>query len=252
MIKKQPTIRADKYLSSLGIASRRNIEMFLRKNNISANGKRLLEHGERIPLNSVITINGKKLYRPTKVYFMLNKPKDYISTVSDEFGRRNVLSLIKTKERIFPIGRLDKDTHGLLLLTNDGNLTNLLIHPRYHILKVYQLTIKAAPTDQQLDRFRNGVELEDGKTLPSNIQILYRETGKTVLKVGLHEGRKRQIRRMCEALGMQLLDLQRIEFGPLELGNLKLGEYRNLTSKEVQLLKTPSIKKNTNMRIRLA
>jgi 23S rRNA pseudouridine2605 synthase len=201
-----------------------------------------MEHGERIPLKSDIVINGRKLYRPSKVYFMLNKPKDYISTVSDEFGRKNVLSLIKTKERIFPIGRLDKDTHGLLLLTNDGELTNLLIHPRYHILKIYQLTIKGAPSEQQLDRFKNGVELDDGKTLPANIQISYKETGKTVLKVGLFEGRKRQIRRMCETLGMQLLDLQRIEFGPLELGNLKLGEHRTLTSKEVQLLKDSSLK----------
>lgn len=241
-MKQQATIRADKYLSSLGVASRRNIEMFLKKNNISANGKRIMEHGERIPLKSNIIINGKKLYRPLKVYFMLNKPKDYISTVSDEYGRKNVLSLIKTKERIFPIGRLDKDTHGLLLLTNDGELTNLLIHPRYHILKVYQLTIKGTPTEQQLDRFKNGVELEDGKTLPANLQIVYKETGKTVLKAGLFEGRKRQIRRMCETLGIQLFDLQRIEFGPLELGNLKLGEYRTLTAKEVQLLKTSSLK----------
>ena len=243
MEKKQVTIRADKYLSSLGIASRRNIEIFLKKNNISANGKRILEHGERIPLKSDIVINGKKLYRPSKVYFMLNKPKDYISTVSDEFGRKNVLSLIKSKERIFPIGRLDKDTHGLLLLTNDGELTNLLIHPRYHILKIYQLTIKGTPSPQQLDRFKNGVELEDGKTLPANIQISYKERGKTILRVGLYEGKKRQIRRMCETLGMQLLDLQRIAFGPLELGNLKLGEYRALTSKEVQLLKNSSLKK---------
>lgn len=251
MATKQITIRADKYLSSLGVASRRNIEVFLKKNNISANGKRILEHGERISPTSVIVMNGKKLYRPSKVYFMLNKPKDYISTVSDEFGRKNVLSLIKTKERIFPIGRLDKDTHGLLLLTNDGNLTNLLIHPRYHILKVYQLTIRGAPTDQQLNRFRNGVELDDGKTLPANIQISYKETGKTVLNVGLYEGRKRQIRRMCETLGMQLLDLQRIEFGPLELGNIKLGEYRTLTSKEIQLLKTSSIKKTQLQKINL-
>lgn len=243
MIKNKLTIRADKYLSSLGVASRRNIEMFLKKNNISANGKRILEHGERISLNSEIIINGKKLYRPKKVYFMLNKPKDYISTVSDEFGRKNVLQLIKTKERIFPIGRLDKDTRGLLLLTNDGELTNLLIHPRYHILKVYQLTIKGSPDSSQLDRFRNGMELDDGKTLPANIQIAYKETGRTVLRVGLYEGRKRQIRRMCEALGMHLLDLQRIEFGPLELGNLKLGEYRALTAKEVQLLRIPPSKK---------
>ena len=243
MTKKQPTIRADKYLSSLGIASRRNIEIFLKKNNISANGKRILEHGERIPLNSDITINGKKLYRPKKVYFMLNKPKDYISTVSDEYGRKNVLSLIKTKERIFPIGRLDKDTEGLLLLTNDGELTNLLIHPRYHILKVYQLTIKGSPENAQIERFRSGVELDDGKTLPANMQPMYKETCKTVLKVGLYEGRKRQIRRMCEALGMHLLDLQRIEFGPLGLGNLKLGEYRTLTSKEVLQLKNSSTQK---------
>lgn len=235
---KDTTIRIDKYLSSLGAASRRGIESFLRSNLVLVDGMRVTEHGTRVdPQNSKITINSRPLTIPKKVYFMLNKPKGIITTVSDELGRKNVISFIKTHERIFPIGRLDKDTHGLLLLTNDGELTNKLIHPRYHIDKTYRLHIKGTVLKNQLDTLKNGVKLEDGKTLPAVVKFVEKVNNTTVLDITIRQGKKRQIRRMCEALNLSLTDLQRIQFGPLKLGDLKIGEYRVLTHHEIQLLK---------------
>ena len=231
------TIRADKLLSSLGVDSRRNIEKILLKNNVLANGKKVFKPGDRILPTSDIVINGRKLHKPTLVYLVINKPKGYISTLKDEYERRNVVSLVKSKERVFPIGRLDKETEGLLLLTNDGELTNRLIHPRFHVPKVYELTVRGTPTRDQILNLRNGVQLEDGKTLPVIVSVLFKDANKTTLSVTLHEGKKRQIRRMCETLRINLLSLKRNEFGPIKLGKLTLGESRSLTNAELKLLK---------------
>lgn len=242
------TIRADKLLSSLGLCSRRGVEVYLKNNSITADGKRITQHGERINAKSIIKVNGHELKKPHKVYFLINKPKGVVSTAKDEFGRKNVVSLIKSKERIFPIGRLDRDTHGLLLLTNDGELTNKLIHPKYHIRKIYQLIIKAQINHPQIEKLENGVELEDGITQKAKVNIIQRRKDATVIELTIFEGKKRQIRRMCEALNLPLVDLQRIKFGNLELGNLKTGEYRELTGREVETLKdltnkvTPSLR----------
>ena len=235
--KKTKTIRADKLLSSLGVASRRGIEAFLKHSSITANGVKITEHGQRIPIKSVIKINGQELSKPKKVYFLINKPKGIVSTASDEFGRKNVVSLIKTKERIFPIGRLDRDTHGLLILTNDGELTNMLIHPRYHIPKTYLLKIKTPINPPQIEKFEKGVTLEDGVTSPAKIAVLQRRKDATILEVVLYEGKKRQIRRMCEALNLPLADLERIKFGNITLDGLKEGEYRAMTGIEVEKLR---------------
>jgi 23S rRNA pseudouridine2605 synthase len=234
---KQTTIRADKLLSSLGLTSRRGVEVYLKTNNISANGQRILEHGERVDIKSTIKVNGKELKRPRKVYFLINKPKGIVSTASDEFGRKNVVSLIKTDARIFPIGRLDRDTHGLLILTNDGELTNMLIHPKYHIGKTYQLTIKGQVSPSQIEKFEIGVALEDGVTQPAKVTVIQRRKDATIIEMTIFEGKKRQIRRMCEAVNLTLLDLQRIKFGNIELGNLKQGEYRELSGNEVEKLR---------------
>ncbi len=231
------TIRADKLLSSLGVASRRGIEAFLKHSSITANGVKITEHGQRIPMKSVIKINGQELSKPKRVYFLINKPKGIVSTASDEFGRKNVVSLIKTKERIFPIGRLDRDTHGLLILTNDGELTNMLIHPRYHIPKTYQLKIKAPVNPSHLEKFENGITLEDGITSPTKVAVIQRRKDATILEVVLYEGKKRQIRRMCEALKLPLADLERIKFGNITLDGLKEGEYRNLSGIEIEKLR---------------
>ena len=231
------TIRADKLLSSLGLSSRRGIEQFLIHNNVSADGKRIIQHGERVNIRAKITVNGKELSKPKKVYFLLNKPKGIISTSNDEMGRKNVVSIVKTSERIYPVGRLDRDTHGLLILTNDGELTNQLIHPKYHIGKTYKLTIKGQVAPTVITKLIEGVPLEDGLTAKSKCTVVQRRKDVTILELTIFEGKKRQIRRMCEALKLTLIDLERIAFGGITLEGLKLGEYRELTGKEVENLK---------------
>lgn len=231
------TVRADKQLSTFGLCSRRNVENFIKKHTVTANGLRITEHGQRIPMNAIIKVDGREIKKGKKVYFLLNKPKGIVSTSNDEFGRKNVVSLIKSEERIFPVGRLDRNTHGLLLLTNDGELTNFIIHPRYHIGKTYILTIKGPVATQQLEKMENGIELEDGITQKAQVKILERRKNVTIVELTLFEGRKRQIRRMCEALKLPLVDLERIRFGNLTIENLKSGEYRQLTGVEIEKLK---------------
>lgn len=238
------TIRSDKYLSSLGLASRRGVEEYIKHNNITADGEKILGHGQRIPIHSVIRINGNKLTRPKKVYFLLNKPRGIVSTSADEFGRRNVVNLVKTKERIFPVGRLDRDTHGLIILTNDGQLTNMLIHPKYHVGKSYLLKIKGQVNPLQIEKLKDGIMLEDGLTQPTKVFISQRRKDVTVIEMTIFEGKKRQIRRMCEEVKLQLVDLQRIRFGNIDLGELKIGEFRELTGREVESLKKLTQKKN--------
>lgn len=234
---KSSTIRADKLLSSLGLTSRRGVEEFLIKNTVEVNGKKIIERGQRLPINAQIKINGKVIVKPKKIYFLLNKPKGVISTSSDEFGRRNVVDLINSQERVFSVGRLDRDTHGILILTNDGELTNKLIHPKYHIGKTYLLKIKGIPKNKQIRQLESGVELEDGLTAPAKARIIPKSGDGTFIELQIFEGKKRQIRRMCKAVGLKLLDLQRIKFGNLTMGDLKIGEYRELTNKEIEKLK---------------
>ena len=232
------TIRLDKFLSNSGLISRRGVKSLLRKEEISVNGQRARESGTRIiPGKDIIKINGEPVKNPGLVYYLLNKPIGYISTTSDEFQRDNVISLIDTYERIYPVGRLDKDTHGLILLTNDGELTHKLIHPKYHVPKTYLLTIKGKVKPIQIKILKRGVLLEDGITLPAEVSIEKEIKSKTVLKMTIHEGKNRQIRRMCFALGIELTDLKRISFGPLKLTGLKLGKYRKLSKKELEDLK---------------
>lgn len=232
------TIRLDKFLSNAGVLSRRGIKQLLKKEQLTVNGKRVTTSGTRVDsAKDIVLLNGKKIKKPGFVYFLLNKPIGIISTTADEFARDSVVSLIDTTIRIYPIGRLDKDTHGLLILTNDGELTHKLTHPRYHVPKVYRLITQGKIREQQLEAFRKGVLLSDGITLPAEAQVLEEKQGKTILLVTLHEGRNRQIRRMCETVGIQLLDLERISFGPIKLGKVALGNYRDLTHEEVEKLR---------------
>lgn len=230
--------RLDKYLSHAGVGARRDIKPILKQHEVTVNGKRIKSSGTRInPAKDIVCIDGEQLIRKDFVYYLLNKPIDVISTVSDYLGRNTVVDLIDTTERIYPIGRLDRDTRGLLLLTNDGALTHQLIHPKYHVPKVYLLTIEGQATDAQLAAFKKGVLLRDGITLPAEMSVVQIDETTSVLQVTLHEGRNRQIRRMCKTVGINLLDLQRIAFGPIALGDVKEGEYRELTTEEVEKLK---------------
>lgn len=232
------TQRLNKYLANLGLSSRRNSKDLLKSQEITVNGVRIKEPGFRInPIKDDIRINGKKIKPPEFVYYLINKPKGIVSTRSDEYGRANVISLIATSERIYPVGRLDKDTTGLLILTNDGELTNLLTHPRYHVNKVYMVCVQGIVSNVQLRALRNGVLLDDGITAPALVKVVQSSNTSSVLEITIHEGRNRQIRRMCETVGLLLVDLERVKFGPLVLGGLKSGEYRILHMEEVRLLK---------------
>lgn len=232
------TIRLDKYLAHAGILSRRGIKLLLKQQQLTINGKRVTESGTRIyPLTDTVLLNGQKIKKPGFVYFLLNKPTGYVSTTADEFERDTVVSLIDTKERIYPVGRLDKDSHGLIIITNDGELTHMLTHPKFHVPKVYRLIIEGTVNETQRAILQTGVLLTDGITLPAEIQQLSEKQNQTILLITLHEGRNRQIRRMCETLGIILLDLERISFGPIKLGKLPLGAYRELSKKEVDALK---------------
>ncbi len=239
---KSLTYRLDKHLANLGVCSRRNVEGLLSVKILTVNGKRVVKPGMRIdPARDVIKLEGKSIASPVRVYYAVNKPKGVVSTVSDELGRKNVLSLVPHTERIYPVGRLDRDTTGLILLTNDGALANLLTHPRYHVHKVYRLTVKGKVNPNQLKAFQNGVRLEDGKTAPAEAEILQIGNDTSIVEITLHEGKNRQIRRMCQAVGLFLLELVRVKLGPVTLGNLKEGEYRLLSAAEVEALRAAAI-----------
>ena len=234
----ESTIRLNKYLANLGICSRRDVKRLLKEQILTVNDVRVRESGTRIdPQKDDIRLNGSRIRPPKLVYYLLNKPKNVVSTTADEFGRKNVTAYIPTSQRIYPVGRLDKDTTGLIILTNDGELTNLLTHPRYHVFKVYRLMISGRINQPQLNALRNGVLLNDGITEPARVTILKQKPNVTYLEITLHEGRNRQIRRMCETVGVKLLELERIKFGPIERGSLKEGRYRVLTPLEIQALK---------------
>lgn len=237
-----PIERIDKFLANQGLASRKTIKRLLKEFNIAINGKRVKKSGERFDTQKdIITINDKKIEEKKFAYYILNKPQGVISTTSDEKGREDVTMYIDSPFKIYPVGRLDKDSHGLTLLTNDGELTHKLIHPKFHIPKVYEIIIQGKPLLSQLERFRKGVLLSDGLTLPTEVVIKKESEQETVLKVTLYEGRNRQIRRMCKVLSMELTDLKRISFGPLTLGKLPEGSYKELKEKEIKELKNMTI-----------
>lgn len=232
------TIRLDKFLANQGICSRRNIKQLLKENSLTVNGQRVRESGTRLrPTKDDIRLNGNKIKPPKLVYYLVNKPKGIVSTTADEFGRKNITSLVPATERIYPVGRLDKDTTGLILLTNDGEFTNLLTHPRYHVYKVYRLKIEGKATKEQIHAFRSGVLLEDGITAPAKANVIKESNDFSIIEVTLHEGKNRQIRRMCESVGMKLFELKRIQFGPIGMHGIPEGKYRELTDREISLLR---------------
>ncbi|MEK7571812.1 MAG: pseudouridine synthase [Patescibacteria group bacterium] len=232
------TIRLNKYLANLGVCARRDVEQLLKQQTVTVNGQRVKEQGIRIdPQKDVIKLNGKNIKQPKLLYYLLNKPKGFVSTTDDEFGREDVLSLIPTKERVYPVGRLDKDTTGLLIITNDGELTNLLTHPKYHVDKVYRVTIEGRILRPQFERLERGVKLDDGMTAPAKVTLLDKTKTTTNLEITIHEGRNRQVRRMCGTVGLTLLKLTRIGIGSLTIDTLKERKYRELTTSEVAELK---------------
>lgn len=232
--------RLQKFLSRAGIASRRHAEEYIKKGLIQVNGQVVTEMGQKIePEKDVVIFNGKRvLLKQELLYIVLNKPVNVVTTLKDPQGRKKVTDLLQgIKIRVYPVGRLDYQTEGLLLLTNDGQLAYRLTHPSYKVKKTYRVKAAGSIAPASIDLLRRGVRLDDGLTLPAEIKVISRVKGFTNLEVSIYEGRNRQVRRMCEAVGHPVAALQRISFGPLELSNLPPGEYRILENKEVIALR---------------
>lgn len=231
-------VRLQKVLADCGVASRRKAETMIESGQVKVNGV-TAKIGDKVDLKKdKVTVNGKPLVTKVRnVYVMLHKPRGFITTMSDERDRRCVAELVADiPERVYPVGRLDRDSEGLLLFTNDGEFANKLTHPSMHVPKTYRVTVRPAVTDDQLTQLTVGVVIDGQKTAPAVVRVVSQEPGRVVLEIVLYEGRNRQIRKMCEALGLEVARLKRIAVGPVKLGMLQQGEYRRLTREEVKKL----------------
>lgn len=231
-------IRLQKFLSEAGVASRRKAEEMIREGKIKVNG-RPAQIGDSVdPKKDAVLVCGKPVRKQNNLrYILLNKPRGYVTTTDDELGRKCVLELTKdVRERIYPVGRLDRVSEGALIMTNDGELANALMHPSKHVPKTYRVTVRPAITGEQADILATGVELDGRMTAPADVHIITKEEERSVLEIVLYEGRNRQIRRMCEAVGLEVARLKRTAVGSVRLGMLKTGQWRDLTDSEVEAL----------------
>ena len=234
-------MRLEKFLSESGIASRRDAKKYISDGRVSVNGERVLIPGTHIaPQRDEITFDGEPIRgKPNQIYLMLNKPAGYVTTVRDERGRPTVMALVSDiSERIYPVGRLDLDTEGLLLMTNDGDFAHRILHPSHETEKTYFAWVAGHPNRQTIQGLREGIEIEDGITAAAQVNQVGRREGESQFKVIIHEGRKRQIRRMFHAIGHEVIYLQRVRIGSLSLGRLPIGEYRPLTPTEIESLRS--------------
>lgn len=231
--------RIQKYLANCGIASRRKAEELVLSGQVKVNGKTIKEIVMINPDSDIVEVNGK-IVKPVenKIYIMLNKPVGIITSAKDQFNRKTVIDLVNIKERVFPVGRLDYDTSGLLLLTNDGELANKLMHPSKEVNKIYIAEVEGLPTEEEMRRFRSGLKIEDYITSPSKIRVLKTKGKTSIVEVIIHEGRNRQVRKMCETIGHKVIKLKRIQIGELKLGELEVGKWRYLNEGEINYLKT--------------
>jgi 23S rRNA pseudouridine2605 synthase len=230
-------VRLQKVLAAAGIASRRASEVLISEGRVEVNSEVVLEQGRRVdPEHDVIRVDGSRIPPPRRHrYLALNKPRGVVATMSDPEGRRTVADLIAlhSTERLFHVGRLDTDTEGLLILTNDGDFAHRLAHPSFQVPKTYIAEVNGAVGEQTLRRLRRGISLEDGPVQPTSVKIVSTTGDKTLLKITIQEGRNRIVRRTMEAVGHPVRRLSRIGIGPVRLGNLKVGEYRDLTGEEL-------------------
>lgn len=230
-----------KYIAMCGAASRRASEELIKNGHVKVNGEKVTEMGTKVEIGAdKVELYGEVLSIETKNYYiMLNKPAGYVSAVTDQFDRPTVCDLLKEdiSARLFPVGRLDYETEGLLLLTNDGDFTYRVTHPKFNMNKTYIATLKGGISIKGLGMLRHGVRLDDFVTSPADVEILDAKSGTTTVKIIIHEGKYRQVRRMFEAVGCKVAHLQRVAVGTVELGNLPLGRWRHLTSHEISYLK---------------
>lgn len=230
--------RLQKFLASSGIASRRKCEQYILDGKIKVNGKVVTELGTKInPQTDIIEFEGRTVKKEEKlVYILLNKPIGYVTTSKDQFQRDNVLDLVKVKERIVPVGRLDMYTSGALILSNDGDFVYKVTHPKHEIEKTYTVTVKGIIKNEEVEKLRSGVEIENYITKPAKVKILKTDEEKDIsrLEITIHEGKNRQVRKMCEAVGRKVLALHRSKVGGIEVKNIELGKWRYLSKEEVE------------------
>ena len=235
--------RLQKFLANSGIAARRKCEEYILQGKVKVNGSVVKELGTKVkPEKDVIEFNGKVVkLEDKKIYILLNKPIEYVTTASDQFDRPTVLDLVKIKEKVLPVGRLDMYTSGALILTNDGDFMYKVTHPKYEIEKTYTVTVRGIVTEEDVKKISAGVEIEDYVSGKAKVKILKTNEEKNFsrLQITIHEGKNREVRKMCEAIGKKVLALHRRKIGNLDVKNLELGQWRYLTDKEVQeLLRT--------------
>lgn len=232
--------RLQKFMAQCGVASRRHAEQMILEGRVFVNGQKVIQLGAKIdPQRDRVTVDGRDLgMADSLLYIALNKPPGYVTTVHDPQGRPTVMDLMKgVTQRVFPVGRLDMDSEGLLILTNDGDLSFAMTHPRHGIAKEYHVTVQGAPNPAALQRLRDGVELDGRKTAPARVDILTVRNGYATLRIEIHEGRKRQIRRMLQSVGHPVAALRRVRIGPVRLNGLEPGRFRYLDREELAALR---------------
>lgn len=235
-------VRIQKIIAESGMCSRRKAEEFIAAGKVKVNGHPCSLGDKAIPGKDLITVDGNKILaakRRNLYYIMLHKPRGYVTTMNDELDRKCVTELLSDfPERVYPVGRLDKNSEGLLLLTNDGNFANDIMHPSKHVSKTYRVTVRPDINDEQLVQLASGVVIDGRKTAECSVVVLDKQPGRVVLQMTIHEGRNRQIRKMCEAVGLEVARLKRTAIGPLKLGMLQPGEYRELKPDELRAIRT--------------
>lgn len=230
-------IRLQKYLAECGVASRRKAEELIAMGRVALNGEIVTAPGIKVSPEDIVMVDGKRVFPENeKVYIILNKPKGYVTTVKDQFSRKSVIDLVDTKYRVYPVGRLDYDTSGLIILTNDGDFAYKLTHPSHEVEKVYIAEVKGILGMDGIKRFSRGILIDGYVTAPSKIKLLEKRNGTCVVEIRIHEGRNRQIRKMCEAIGHRVLSLMRVSIGGLELNGLEEGKWRMLNKSEIKML----------------
>ncbi|MFW5866340.1 MAG: pseudouridine synthase [Armatimonadota bacterium] len=232
--------RLQKLLARAGLGSRRGCEELISAGRVTVNGKKVEKLGAKASPGDDIRVDGRPVTIPEgHVYLVLNKPPGYVTTKDDPQGRPTVMDLVpnELRDRVFPVGRLDQDSTGLLMLTDDGDLAQRLLHPKHHVAKEYLADVEGTPSESQLRALRSGVELEDGRTMPAEVMLVAQGGGEARLRITITEGRNRQVRRMCAAIGHPVRRLKRVAMGPLRLGELSLGAVRMLSESQVQALR---------------
>lgn len=239
-------IRLQKFLSQCSVASRRKAEELIEQGSVKINGRKAILGDKVDPIHDKVLVKGKPVTvnKGEKMYVMLHKPRGFVTTMSDEQGRKCVADLVQDAGvRLFPVGRLDRNSEGLLFMTNDGDFANILTHPSYHVSKVYRVTVREKVNDEQVFKMSDGIVIDGRKTLPCNIAVTERDDTRSVMRFEIFEGRNREIRKLCEAVGLNVIRLKRTEVAGIKLGMLPQGRWRELTEKEVHRLMNISVAK---------